>query len=83
MYSDTNARILKVVNNVTSGKTNQVNFDKDIKTELAFDSVQLVELFAALEMEFQTELPLKLMTVRTGKEFLQMLDDVLSENKAQ
>jgi acyl carrier protein len=66
-----------IVSRITGRNVEKINPNGDLKNELALDSVQIVELFASLEQEFQVELPLKLMTVRTSKEFLRILEESL------
>ena len=79
MNSITQIKVLEIVNKVSGGRTKNINLDGDLKTELFLDSLQIVELFALLEKEFKIELPLQMMTVKTGKEFLQILDNQLAE----
>jgi acyl carrier protein len=74
MENVTQERILQVLRRVTGRNIEGINLDTDLKTQLALDSVQIVELFAALEKELGIELPLRLMTVKTGKAFLELLD---------
>jgi acyl carrier protein len=72
-------KVIEIVNKVSGGKTKKINPDGDLKNELSLDSIQLVELFATLEKEFNVELPLAMMTVKTGKEFLEMLENCLNK----
>jgi acyl carrier protein len=67
-------RVLEIVKKVTGGKVQNINLEGNLRDELTIDSVQIVELFAALENEFNIELPLQLMTARTAKEFLSILE---------
>ena len=41
-------KVLNVLKRVTGKKINQIDLDSDLKSQLAIDSVQIVELFAAL-----------------------------------
>ena len=70
-------KVMEIVNKISSHKINNIDLDSDLKNELTLDSIQLVELFAMLEHEFSIELPLKMMTVKTSREFLQILDEQL------
>lgn len=70
-------KVMEIVNKISSRKINNIDLDSDLKNELTLDSIQLVELFAMLENEFSIELPLKMMTVKTSREFLQILDEQL------
>lgn len=73
-----NERIIKVIEKVTGNPVPNINFDSTITQELDLDSVKIIELFAALEEEFEIELPLKMMQVRTANEFLSELQGALS-----
>lgn len=68
-----------VFNKVTGDKLEQIDLDSDLKSQLSLDSIQIVELFAALEKELDIELPLKMMTVKTGRAFLEMLENQLEQ----
>jgi len=70
-------RVLRVLNQVTGKDLDNFNLDGDLATQLSLDSIMVVELFAKLEKELGIELPLKLMTARTGKVFLEMLESEL------
>lgn len=70
-------KVLQVLKRVTGQNIENINLDVDLKSQLHLDSIQIVELFAALEKELGIELPLQLMTVKTGKDFVEMLYDQL------
>jgi len=70
-------RVLRVLNQVTGKDLDNFNLDGDLATQLSLDSIMVVELFAKLEKELGIELPLNLMTARTGKVFLEMLESEL------
>jgi len=72
-------KVLGVLRRVTGRNIEQINLDTDLKSQLSLDSIQIVELFAALENELSVELPLRLMTVKTGKAFLDLLDTELNK----
>lgn len=72
-------KVVEIVGRITGRNVGTIHPDGDLKTELSLDSIQIVELFASLEQEFQVELPLKLMTVRTSKEFLRILEESLKQ----
>jgi acyl carrier protein len=80
MDENIKAKVLQVVNKVSGHNVSIVNPDTDLKTYLKLDSIQIVELFAALEMEFNIELPLEMMNVKSGQEFLEKLEKVLARN---
>ncbi len=73
-------KVLQVVNKVSGHNVSNVNPDTDLKTYLKLDSIQIVELFASLEMEFNIELPLEMMNVKSGQEFLEKLEKELAKN---
>lgn len=77
MDTGTQEKVLKVLKRVTGNNVKQINLKSDLKSQLSLDSIQIVELFAALEKELNIELPLQLMTVRTGQAFLEMLEEQL------
>jgi Acyl carrier protein len=70
----TEEKVLEIVSRISGRKVMSINPDGVLKDELSLDSIQIVELFASLEKEFDIELPLKMMTVKTGKEFLEILE---------
>lgn len=78
MEDNTKERVLNVLRRVTGRNIEQINLDTDLKSQLSLDSIQIVELFAALENELSVELPLRLMTVKTGKAFMELLDTELN-----
>ena len=53
MKSIIQEKVMKIVSKITGGRVKTINFDGDLRNELSIDSVQLVELFALLEKEFQ------------------------------
>lgn len=72
----TERRVLEIVSKI-SGKEitpHKINMNGLIREELALDSIQIVELFVSLESVFGIELPLQMMTVRTCKEFVELLN---------
>ncbi len=81
MDGKTKERVFKVFKKVTGREINRLDFDEDLKSQLTLDSIQLVELFAALEKELEIELPLNMMTLKTGKAFMQMLEEQLNQEK--
>ena len=70
-------KVIGIVNRISGRSVSNINPDSELKTELSLDSIQLVELFASLEKEFAIELPLKIMTVKTSREFLSILEETL------
>ena len=76
--TETENKVLEIVGKISGKKIMSINPDGAIKDELSLDSIQIVELFASLEQEFNIELPLRMMTVKTGKEFLEILETELN-----
>jgi acyl carrier protein len=70
--------VLEIVTKISGRTIKNINLNAALKDELSLDSIQMVELFASLEKEFEIELPLKMMTVKTGKEFLEILESELN-----
>ena len=79
MDSDTKEKVLKVLRKVTGKMIIDINLEGDLRSQLSLDSIQIVELFAALEKELGIELPLRLMTMKTGKAFLELLEEELTK----
>ena len=78
----TEKKVIEIVSRISGRKIKNINPDNELKTELSLDSIQVVELFASLEKEFDVEFPLKMMAVKTSREFLTILEETLSESKA-
>jgi len=76
-------KVIAIVNRISGGRTKNIDLNGDLKNQLSLDSIQIVELFARLEKEFDIELPLKMMTVKTGREFLELLEQSLPVNKTK
>lgn len=79
MNNVTREKVLKVLNRVTGNTIDHIDLESDLKSQLSLDSIQIVELFAALEKELDIELPLQLMTAKTGKAFLEVLEEQLRQ----
>lgn len=79
MDNETKVRVFKVMKKVTGREFNSIDLNGDLKNQLTLDSIQIVELFAGLEQEFNIELPLSMMTVRSGNAFFGLLDEELNK----
>jgi acyl carrier protein len=79
MKNDTKEKVLQILRKVTGKNIDDIGLEGDLRSKLALDSIQIVELFAALEKELNIELPLRLMTVKTGKAFMDMLEQELNK----
>jgi acyl carrier protein len=74
-------KVLEIVKRITGKNIKNIDPEKDIKSQLTLDSIQVVELFAALELEFNIELPLEMMNMKNGKEFINRLEAEMSRNE--
>ncbi|HEY4788509.1 MAG TPA: acyl carrier protein [Bacteroidales bacterium] len=74
----TQDKVMEIVTRISGRKIESIDLNGSLKDELSLDSIQIVELFASLEKEYEIELPLKMMTVKTGREFLEILETELS-----
>jgi len=79
MDNPTKDKVFKILSRITGNNIHFIDLESDLKTQLSLDSIQIVELFASLEKELNIELPLKLMTVKTGKAFLEVLEEQLRQ----
>ena len=75
MDSETKARVFRVLEKVTGRDYSHIDLHADLKSQLTLDSIQVVELFAALEKEFNIELPLSMMTAKSANVFMNMLEE--------
>ena len=73
-------KVIDVVNRISDKKIDNIDINADLTSQLKLDSIQLVELFAALEVEFGMELPLEMMTTKNGATFLKLLENTLTTN---
>jgi acyl carrier protein len=78
MEKDYKERVLSILGKITKKEVDKIDFKGNLKDQLHIDSIQIVELFAALENEFQIELPLQMMTVKTAEEFFELLEHELA-----
>jgi acyl carrier protein len=79
MNRETKLKVFKVLKRVTGRSYDNIDLDDDLGSQLTLDSIQIVELFASLEEEFKIELPLSMMTVRSGNAFLAQLEEHLNK----
>jgi acyl carrier protein len=79
MDNNSKEKVLRILGRVTGKRIDDIDPEGDLRSQLSLDSIQIVELFAALEKELAIELPLRLMTVKTGKAFLELLEEELSK----
>ena len=73
-------KVLDIVNNISGSNLDHIDLNGNFKDELTLDSIQVVELFAQLENEFQIELPLAMMMVKNTGEFMSMLEHELGKH---
>ncbi len=67
-------RIESVLEAITGTTVGTLDMNGDVRSQLALNSMQFVQLFTALEMEFEVELPLSIMNVRTVGDFVTIID---------
>ncbi len=79
MDTETKTRVFTILKRITGRDYTHIDLDADINSQLTLDSIQVVELFAALEKEFNIELPLSMMTVRSGNAFFKILNEELNK----
>ena len=79
MDNETKVRVFKILKKVTGREFDSIDLEGDLKSQLTLDSIQIVELFAGLEQEFNIELPLSMMTVRSGNAFFRLLEEELNK----
>jgi acyl carrier protein len=77
MDQETKSRVFAILSRITGRNYENINLDDDLSSQIILDSIQVVEFFAALEEEFNIELPLSLMTVRNGNTFFRLLGEQL------
>jgi acyl carrier protein len=80
MDDSTKIRVYNILKKVTGKETNHLDLSQDLKSQLTIDSIQIVELFAALEAEFSIELPLSMMSVKSGSAFMKVLEEQLEKS---
>ena len=78
MEASTKIKLIQVLEKVTGSKLPCIDFNNDILDELDLNSIKIVELFAAIEEEFEIELPLKMMQVKSANDFIEMFDEAIS-----
>jgi len=76
-------RVFHVLQKITGKDYSYVDLDTDIEPEIKLDSIQFVEFYAALEKEFDVELPLNMMTVKSKLAFFRLLDEFLSKTEVK
>jgi acyl carrier protein len=81
MDISTKAKVSEILTKITGRKFENIDLESDLKSQLELDSIQIVEFFASLENEFNIELPLSMLTVKTGSAFMKILNDQLTNRK--
>ena len=72
-------RILDVVQKEITVDPSNVIPDKDLREQINIDSMQFVSILARLEKEFDIEIPISAMEVRTLDEFLAVLENEIDK----
>ncbi len=73
--NETAIRLVSVLESITGTSVDKLDMMGDVRSQLALSSMQFVQLFTALEMEFEVELPLSIMNVRTVGDFITLIED--------
>ena len=73
--NDTAERLMSVLESITGNRVTKLEMQADVRSQLALSSMQFVQLFTALEMEFEVELPLSIMNVRNVGDFVSIIED--------
>lgn len=81
MHHENQKTIAKILSKISGKNIKNINLNTDIRGEINLDSIQMVELFAMLEKEFDIELPLEMMNSKTGQQFMEMLNNELLKKK--
>jgi len=81
MDNETKTRVFRVLKKVTGRDYDRIDLTADLKSQLCLDSIQIVELIAGLEKEFDIELPLSIMTVRSSGAFITILQEQLAKRQ--
>lgn len=72
---ETAERLMSVLESITGNRVTKLEMQADVRSQLGLSSMQFVQLFAALEMEFEVELPLSIMNVRNVGDFVSIIED--------
>ena len=70
---DLKEKMVSIVKNEFDLDISEINPEGDIVEELELDSLQFVELYAAVIEEFNIEVPITLMNLKTFNEILNVL----------
>jgi len=73
-------KLKKTIENVTGSKVGNIDLNGNIRSQLSVDSVQFIQLFSAIEIEFGIELPLSIMNTETVAEFVTIIEDCVGTN---
>jgi len=77
MNESTKQLFIKVLNKTTGKNYSIIDENMDLKNQLNLDSIQIVELFAALEEEIGIELPLEIMNSKNISEFVSIIEKAI------
>jgi acyl carrier protein len=73
-------KIYQIIIKITNIPEAQLDLDKNFKTEMGLDSLQLIRIASAIEEQLNIELPVSVMEVNTLKEFLKLVTEELYKN---
>lgn len=74
MNTNVETKVVEIVSRISGQDCSSLNMSGDIRSQVRLDSMQFVELFSALELEFGIDLPLSMMNVRNAGEFFRAFD---------
>lgn len=77
MNESTKQLFIKVLNKTTGKNYSNIDENIDLKNQINLDSIQIVELFAALEEEIGIELPLEMMNSKNISEFVSIIEKAI------
>jgi acyl carrier protein len=72
-----NNKIYELIKNVANLDISKIDASKPLREQISLDSMQFVTVIAAIEKEFNIELPISLMQETTLNGFLEKLEKVI------
>lgn len=66
-------QLLSVLRNITGNMYNEIDLTKDLNSQIHLDSLQAVDFFTAIEIEYNIELPLRMMNMKDLNSFIDSL----------
>ncbi len=72
-------RLYRAIEKDTNVDPASLDPDKPIRDQISLDSMRFVSIIARIELEFDIELPMSAMEVKTLGEFLKIIEDTLKK----